>query len=60
MALISNEPRIATLTAVGNVRALCIDQKSFQSILRDRPDVSLAVIQILCKRLKEVSKRLND
>jgi HEAT repeat protein len=60
MALISNEPRIATLTAVGNVRTLCIDQKSFQSILRDRPDVSLAVIQILCKRLKEVSKRLND
>ncbi|HEX2998450.1 MAG TPA: cyclic nucleotide-binding domain-containing protein, partial [Anaerolineales bacterium] len=60
MALISREPRIATLTAVGNVRALCIDQKSFESILRDRPDVSLAVIQILCKRLKEVSGRLES
>ncbi|RPJ25469.1 MAG: hypothetical protein EHM33_14450, partial [Chloroflexi bacterium] len=29
MALISKEPRIATLSAVGNVHALCIDQKSF-------------------------------
>jgi HEAT repeat protein len=55
MALISKEPRSATLTSVGNVRALCIDQKSFESLLRDRPDVSLAVIQVLCERLKEAS-----
>ena len=60
MALISKEPRIATLTAVGNVRTLCLDQKSFESILRDRPDVSLAVIQILCKRLKEATKKLGS
>ncbi|MGZ9166904.1 MAG: cyclic nucleotide-binding domain-containing protein, partial [Anaerolineales bacterium] len=57
MALISKEPRIASLTSVGNVRALCIDQKSFESLLRDRPDVSLAVIQVLCERLKEASNR---
>jgi CRP-like cAMP-binding protein len=60
MALISNEPRIASLIAVGSVHALCIDQKSFEALLRDRPDVSLAVIQILCKRLKEASKRLHE
>ncbi len=29
MALISREPRSATVTAAGNVRALCIDQKKF-------------------------------
>jgi HEAT repeat protein len=59
MALISQEPRMATVSAVGNVRALCIDQKSFESLLRDRPDVSLAVIQILCERLKETSTKLH-
>ena len=59
MALISQEPRSATVTAVGNVRALCIDQKSFESLLRDRPDVSLAVIQVLCERLKEASTKLH-
>ena len=59
MALISREPRSATVTAVGNVRALCIDQKSFESLLRDRPDASLAVIQVLCERLKEASAKLH-
>ena len=59
MALISREPRSATVTAVGDVRALCIDQKSFESLLRDRPDASLAVIQVLCERLKEASGKLH-
>ena len=59
MALISKEPRSASLAAVGNVHALCIDQKSFESLLRDRPDVSLAVIQVLCERLKDASKWLH-
>jgi hypothetical protein len=58
MALISKGPRSATLTSVGNVRALSIDQKSFESLLRDRPDVSLAVIQVLCERLKEASNKM--
>jgi CRP/FNR family transcriptional regulator len=59
MALISKEPRSATVTAIGNVRTLCIDQKSFESLLRDRPDVSLAVIQVLCKRLRESDIKLH-
>ena len=59
MALISREPRSATVAAVGDVRALCIDQKSFESLLRDRPDASLAVIQVLCERLKEASTKLH-
>jgi len=58
MALISKEPRIASMATIGDVRALCLDQKSFESLLRDRPDASLVVIQVLCERLKEVSNRL--
>jgi CRP/FNR family transcriptional regulator len=58
MALLSKEPRSATVTAIGDVRTLCIDQKSFEALLHDRPDVSLAVIQVLCKRLKESDTRL--
>jgi hypothetical protein len=59
MALISREPRSATVTALGSVRALCIDQKSFESLLRDRPDASMAVIQVLCERLKEASAKVH-
>jgi CRP/FNR family transcriptional regulator len=59
MALISREPRSATVSAVGDVHTLCIDQKSFESLLRDRPDASLAVIQVLCGRLRESDARLH-
>jgi len=55
MSIISREPRNATLVALGDVRTLCIDQKSFEGLIRERPDVSLAVIQVLSQRLKEAS-----
>ena len=59
IALISKQSRIATVVAVGTVHTLFINQKSFESLLRDRPDVSLAVIQVLCERLKEVGQKLH-
>lgn len=55
MAIISREPRIATLMASGAVRTLCIDQKKFEGILRERPEISLAMMRVLCQRLKEAS-----
>jgi HEAT repeat protein len=55
MAIIGREPRMASLIAVGDVRTLCIDHQSFEGLLRERPDVSLSVIQVLNQRLKEVS-----
>lgn len=58
MALLSKEPRSNTVLAVGDVHTLYINQKSFESLLRDRPDASLAVIQELCKRLREIGQRL--
>lgn len=53
MAIISQEPRMATLQAEGDVRALCLDQERFEQILRHRPEASLAVIRTLIARLKE-------
>jgi len=58
MAIISQEPRIATLIADGAVRALCLKQKQFEGILRERPEIGLAMMRILCQRLKEASIRL--
>jgi len=55
MSIIGREPRMASLVAIGDVRTLCIDQKSFEGLIRERPDVSLIVIQELSKRLKEAS-----
>jgi len=38
---------------VGDVRMLCIGQKEFEGIIRERPETSLAVIRVLIERLKE-------
>ena len=56
MAIISQEPRMASLITAGQVRTLRIDQKSFEAILRERPETGLAVMRVLCQRLKEASK----
>jgi hypothetical protein len=53
MAIISHEPRMASLRAAGDVRMLCIGQNEFEGIIRERPETSLAVMRELIERLKE-------
>ena len=53
MAIISDEMRMATLTAAGPVRTLSLGQKQFREILRLRPEVALAVMAGLSQRLRE-------
>lgn len=53
MAIISEEPRMASLVGSGEVRTMGIDRRRFERILRDRPETSLAVMRVLCERLKE-------
>ena len=53
MAIISQEPRMASLLAAGPVRMLSIDRRSFEGILRERPETGLAVMRVLSQRLRE-------
>lgn len=53
MAIISQAPRSARLVAVGEVRTLCIGRKQFEVVLRERPETSMAVMRVLCERLRE-------
>jgi hypothetical protein len=53
MALVSQEPRMASLVASGEVRTLCIEQPTFVDLLRLRPEISLGVIRVLSQRLRE-------
>ncbi len=55
MAIIDSAPRLATLVTRGNVRVLAIDASTFKSILRERPEVSLAVLKSLSRRLRETA-----
>jgi len=57
MSVISGNVRSATLAAAGDVHLLCLDQKSFEGLLRERPEVSLAVMRMLCDRLRQATQR---
>jgi HEAT repeat protein len=51
MAVITHEPRIASLVARGDVRVLTISRPQFEAILRERPETALGVIRVLSQRL---------
>jgi len=57
MSIIAQESRVASLLAVGAVRVLSVDHKQFASMLRERPEISLAVMRVLIARLKEREAR---
>ena len=57
MSVISGNLRSASLAAAGDVHLLCLDQKSFEGLLRERPEVSLAVMRMLCERLLQATQR---
>jgi hypothetical protein len=54
MAIIESAPRSATLRTQTDVRMLAIDGETFKGILRERPDVSFAVLSSLSRRLREM------
>ncbi|MGH2724795.1 MAG: HEAT repeat domain-containing protein [Actinomycetota bacterium] len=60
MAILSDEPRMASLVAVGDVRTLSLDRKRFQRIVRERPEAAVAVMRELCHRLREAHARPVD
>jgi HEAT repeat protein len=54
MAIIDSVPRLATLRTQTDVRLLAIDGDTFKGILRERPDVSFAVLRSFSRRLREM------
>ncbi len=55
MAIIESAPRSATLMTEGEVRVLTIDGETFKGILRERPEVSLAVLRHFSHRLRDMA-----
>ncbi len=55
MAIIESAPRSATLLTQSDVRVLALEGESFKGILRERPEVSLAVLRSVSRRLREMA-----
>ncbi len=54
MALLDRAPRIASVKTLKPARLLALSRMDFLNLLRKSPDLALAVIQELCKRLRTV------
>jgi hypothetical protein len=53
MSLVLAAPRTSTVRAEGEVRTLVIEGEAFNTILHDRPDVTLAMLRGVMQRLRE-------
>ncbi len=58
ISLIDAEPRSATVTAVGPLRAFSLASISFRPLLEDHPEVAEKVLLRLCQRLRAAEQAL--
>ena len=59
MALISSKKRTATVKAVEPVDALRVPAEDFRNFLLEHPSVSLAMLEAMVERLREVQNRID-
>lgn len=58
MALLSEAPRSATITAVTPMKVLRLEQDAFQSVLRSSPEAALAILDTMTGRLRDTESVL--
>jgi CRP-like cAMP-binding protein len=51
IALVSDTPRTATVTAISPVRALVVTDRAFRRLLNEQPQIAAKVLQALAERL---------
>ncbi|HBZ72840.1 MAG TPA: hypothetical protein DEP35_25145 [Deltaproteobacteria bacterium] len=60
MALLDRAPRIASVKTLKPVRLLALSRTDFLNALRTSPDLAMAVIQELVRRLREVDEQASS
>lgn len=59
MAILDNEPRSATVSAIEETEVLRISQADFYAILHERSEIAEDVIRVLTRRLRAALKQLS-
>jgi CRP/FNR family transcriptional regulator, cyclic AMP receptor protein len=57
MAILDEEPRSASVTALSELTLLKIRREDFAEILADKPEISDGIIKVLTRRLREANRR---
>ncbi len=60
MALFDPAPRSTTATAVSETRLAGLKNESLKALLRNRPEVSMQLLQALARRLRRTNDNLSD
>jgi CRP-like cAMP-binding protein len=60
MALLDRAPRIASVKTLKPVRLLALSRADFLSLLRKSPDLAMAVIQELTRRLRDMDEQASS
>lgn len=55
MGLLDDQPRAASARAAVDSRLLCIDQTTFEQMIRRHPELSIRIMRSLCQRLRAAS-----
>ncbi|GAC1644985.1 MAG: hypothetical protein NVS4B12_10610 [Ktedonobacteraceae bacterium] len=60
MALLDDQPRSATVTAVEDVTALLLPVWEFRGVIKSHPDIALKLLAVLSRRLRKAQGRAED
>jgi CRP-like cAMP-binding protein len=60
MAIISNKPRTATAEVVSDARALVIDAKTFETMVRDSAEIAVRLIHKFAERLADADAQIEN
>ena len=55
MAIFDRQVRSATLRALGEVRVLTVDKKTFLRRIHEDPSLAFRIVQIMSRRIRELS-----
>ena len=54
MSIFDSEERSATVTAIGEVRALTVDKKNFLRRIHEDPSIAYRVVEMMAKRIRDM------
>ncbi len=60
MSLLDNAPRSASVRALTETRILALSRNDFLNVLRKSPDLAMAVIQELTRRLRQIDEQASS
>lgn len=60
IALLDGQPRTADAIAMTDCELIVIERRDFVPFLRDHPDVTLKLMEILCARLRRTSEQVQE